>query len=337
MEQRIRFAPTPHGRVAYSVIGRGRPLLVDIGVINCMEVSWRDPNYRAFFTELARDRMVIRYDKLGAGSSDREPGLLTFDLQVETLRVLAEHLQLSGFDLLGYSQGGTVVAALAALHPEEVRRLVIYGAFARGSEVAPREVYESVVALVRAHWGLGSRALTDIFIPHGTQEEHVRFTEQQRASATPEVAADLLAVGYQTDITELLPRIQTRTRVIHRRKDRATPYQQGRELAMAIPGAELVTLEGNVHVGWLGDSAALLAAIREFLSDEAPAVDHLLSERELEVAELVAEGLSNAEVARRLVISPRTADAHLEHIREKLGFHSRAQIAAWAASRRLRR
>lgn len=54
-----------------------------------------------------------------------------------------------------------------------------------------------------------------------------------------------------------------------------------------------------------------------------------LTQREREVAALVAEGLTNRQIAERLFISERTADGHLEHIREKLGVRSRAQITAW--------
>ncbi len=54
-----------------------------------------------------------------------------------------------------------------------------------------------------------------------------------------------------------------------------------------------------------------------------------LTRREREIASLVAEGLTNREIAQRLFISERTADGHLEHIREKLGVSSRAQVAAW--------
>ena len=54
-----------------------------------------------------------------------------------------------------------------------------------------------------------------------------------------------------------------------------------------------------------------------------------LSRRELEVAALVAAGLTNRQIAERLFISERTADGHLEHIREKLGVRSRSQITAW--------
>jgi non-specific serine/threonine protein kinase len=59
-----------------------------------------------------------------------------------------------------------------------------------------------------------------------------------------------------------------------------------------------------------------------------------LTKREREVVDLVAEGLTNREIATRLVISPRTAQGHVEHILTKLGFTSRAQIAAWIVETR---
>ncbi|MFE5702786.1 protein kinase [Rhodococcus koreensis] len=58
-----------------------------------------------------------------------------------------------------------------------------------------------------------------------------------------------------------------------------------------------------------------------------------LTKREQQVADLVAEGLTNRAIATRLVISQRTAQGHVEHILTKLGFSSRAQIAAWVVER----
>ena len=52
--------------------------------------------------------------------------------------------------------------------------------------------------------------------------------------------------------------------------------------------------------------------------------------RELEVAALVADGLSNRQIAERLVFGERTAEAHVAHCLAKLGLESRAQLAAWA-------
>jgi DNA-binding NarL/FixJ family response regulator len=56
-----------------------------------------------------------------------------------------------------------------------------------------------------------------------------------------------------------------------------------------------------------------------------------LTVREREVAVLIAHGLTNRQIAERLVIALRTADNHVQHIFDKLGLSSRAQVAAWAA------
>ena len=63
--------------------------------------------------------------------------------------------------------------------------------------------------------------------------------------------------------------------------------------------------------------------------------DHPLSKRELEVAALVAEGLSNKAIAEKLFLSERTSESHVKHICDKLGFNTRAQVAAWVAARRV--
>ena len=56
-----------------------------------------------------------------------------------------------------------------------------------------------------------------------------------------------------------------------------------------------------------------------------------LSTREQEVAVLIAHGLTNKQIAEHLIIAPRTADNHVQHIFDKLGVSSRALVAAWAA------
>jgi DNA-binding CsgD family transcriptional regulator len=79
--------------------------------------------------------------------------------------------------------------------------------------------------------------------------------------------------------------------------------------------------------GWRRDEAdALIAALEGAPPDD----DTGLSPREREVAALLAEGLSNAELARRLYISPKTAAVHVSNILAKLGMSSRAEVAAWA-------
>jgi serine/threonine-protein kinase PknK len=59
-----------------------------------------------------------------------------------------------------------------------------------------------------------------------------------------------------------------------------------------------------------------------------------LTRRESQVSQLVADGLSNREIASRLVISPRTAETHVENILRKLNFTARAQVASWVTEQR---
>jgi DNA-binding CsgD family transcriptional regulator len=61
-----------------------------------------------------------------------------------------------------------------------------------------------------------------------------------------------------------------------------------------------------------------------------------LTPREREIADLIASGLSNAAIARRLFLSPATVASHVSHTLEKLGFSSRVEIAAWNVEQRLR-
>jgi predicted ATPase/DNA-binding CsgD family transcriptional regulator len=68
-------------------------------------------------------------------------------------------------------------------------------------------------------------------------------------------------------------------------------------------------------------------------AEPAGASDSPLTPRELEVAQLVAQGLSNKQIAARLVLSRRTAESHVENILRKLGFTSRTQIAGWITQR----
>ncbi|HZD04603.1 MAG TPA: LuxR C-terminal-related transcriptional regulator, partial [Longimicrobiales bacterium] len=66
----------------------------------------------------------------------------------------------------------------------------------------------------------------------------------------------------------------------------------------------------------------------------ATATDGDLTSRQREVAELVAEGLTNAEIARALFISVRTVESHLDHIYTRLGINSRAALASYVTARR---
>ncbi|WP_113701385.1 helix-turn-helix transcriptional regulator [Nonomuraea lactucae] len=86
------------------------------------------------------------------------------------------------------------------------------------------------------------------------------------------------------------------------------------------------------------DDALAYAVQEDERADEPPVNDKPvktrtkaapLTRREMEIARLVAQGMTSKEIAATLVISQRTVESHIEHILGKLGYHSRAQIAVW--------
>jgi len=292
-------------------------------------------SFAAFIERLAERFTVIRYDKPGCGLSDRDGIDMSFEGQVTAALAVADAVGAERFRLFGASQGGQLAAAIAARYPDRVEALAVYGMCASGSDLAPADVRKSVVALVRAHWGLGLKALTGAFVTDPTAEEVAAFTRLQRASASAEVAARLLEVYYDTDIKALLPAIRARTAVLHREEDKGTKFELGREVAALIPGATLIPLPGSSHLFYHGDWRTVVDAVLGFLCEPVTAGPQLTG-REFEVAALVAEGLTNQAIASRLSVAPRTAEAHVENIRRKLQVRSRAQIAAWVTEQRLR-
>src|SRR6185436_3487461 len=94
---------------------------------------------------------------------------------------------------------------------------------------------------------------------------------------------------------------------------------------------------GEVRAIAAASGAAVLAAAADRLSrsfDQAKPAEpwHPLSEREFEVARLVAAGLTNRQIAEQLVLAPKTISAHVTHILTKLGAARRAEIGAWCAT-----
>ncbi|GAA1967111.1 alpha/beta fold hydrolase [Microbacterium deminutum] len=336
MQQRIGHLTTADGSdVAYASVGTGRPLVYINGWLSHLQLSWEVLAERAFYESLADGCRLVRYDRSGCGlsaASDRQPSLA---YELEQLSAVAEALGAEPFDLMGTSMGALVAVAWAAAHPETVRRLVLYGGWVTGAQIAEPSVQDHLLGLVESHWGLGSDVLTDIFAPDANFASREEFGRYQRASSTAGSARSLLALSYDLDVSDLLAEVRAPTLVVHRAQDRAAPIEQARALADGIRDAQLVVLPGRSHLPYAGDAQSLVTPIRRFLGlRRLPRDPRALTGRQTEVAALVAKGCTNREIAVRLGIDERSAEGHVERIRLRLGFTSRAQIAAWCAARR---
>lgn len=318
--------------MAYATAGTGPPLLFVGGWLSHLELSWALFPEREFLEGLAVGRTLVRYDRPGCGLSDRKPERVwALSLERDTLQSVMSSVGGTTFDLMGSSLGVPIAIDWAARYPSTVSRLILYGGWTRGADIASPQVREHVVGLVRSHWGLGSDVLTEIFAPEASAATSAALAEYQRRSSSAETAAQLLSGCYEVDVTDQLGDIAAPTLVLHREHDRAAPLDQSRLIASRIKGARLVQLPGRSHLPFIGDVDPLVHEIRSFLgvpSRRRTAVP-TLTKRQSEVARLVSLGLTNREIGQRLGIDERSAEGHLERIRIRLGVRSRAQVAAW--------
>jgi len=272
LEQQIRFCITTDGlRLAYATVGQGPPLVVPPPWISHQELGWQVPVSRRFWEKLAHHHTLVCYDRPGTGLSDRNRTDFSMDSELRDLETVIDHLKLKRLALLGWSEGGPIAIAYAAKHPRRVSQLILYGTYARGAAITTEEVKASLISLVRAHWGIGSKALADIFEAGADAASIELWAKYQRECTTPEIAAKILDQVYKADVVHLLPSLRVSTLVIHRQRERAMPFRLGRELASLIPNARFVPLEGGDHLPWLGDSDSVLRAIAEFLGDPVTA------------------------------------------------------------------
>jgi pimeloyl-ACP methyl ester carboxylesterase/DNA-binding CsgD family transcriptional regulator len=348
-EQEIRFTEEGGRRIVWARSGDGLPLVLCGWWMSHLELNWRDPRFRAFVEALGRHRTVIRYDAPGTGvSADGTAPAATVDGEAAALAAVVEAAGASSVDLFAASSGAPVGIAFAAAHPEQVESLVLYGGYASGASIADARTREAMVDLVREHWGLGSRVLADVFMPSADGRERDAFVAYQREAASAEGAARSLEAVYRFDVAARLGEVKTPAVVLHRREDRSIPFELGRELAAELPGASFVALDGADHFPWFGDSDAVLRAALKALgvdgaaamepdprTDRAPTEEQDLTSRETEVLTLVASGLSDREIAERLVLSPHTVHRHVANVRTKLGLPTRAAAVAAAARRGL--
>lgn len=333
MEQRLGSTHLPDGtNVAYATAGGGPPLLFIGGWLSHLEISWALPAERHLFEGLAQGRTVLRYDRPGCGLSDRMAATGgSLESELDTVAAVVAAAGVERCDVMGSSLGAPVAIEWAARHPDTVDRLVLYGGWARGADIAPAPVREHVVGLVRSHWGLGADVLTDIFAPDASAGTRAALATYQRHASSAAAAAELLALCYRIDVTGSLEKVHAPTLVVHREHDRAAPADQARLIADGIPTSQVRILAGRSHMPYIGDVDALISVIRDFLG--LPALRRTaaprLTTRQGEVAALVTKGLTNREIGERLGIDERSAEGHVERIRIRLGVRSRAQIAAW--------
>jgi class 3 adenylate cyclase/pimeloyl-ACP methyl ester carboxylesterase len=266
IDQHIQFCTTVDGvRIAYSLAGHGPFLVFPPGWLCHLQLQWGHPSTREYLEKGTRNQTFLFYDKHGCGLSERNRTEFTLESEVRPLEAVIDHLKLKRFALFGFSQGGPVAIAYAIKYPRRVSHLILYDSYARGEAISTEELKKSFTSLIRSAWGVGSKTLADIFLPGADVSTLEWFARYQREAATAEMAAKLLDLTYNLNVTDLLPRLRVPTLVIHRKGCKGIPFHLGREMASMIPNSRFVPLEGNTHIPFFGDSDAVLRITAEFL------------------------------------------------------------------------
>ncbi len=276
LQQEVRFCTASDGvRIAYATVGQGSPLVKAANWLNHLEYDWQSPVWRHLPRELARDRLLVRYDERGNGLSDWEVDDISFDAFVLNLETVADAAGLERFPLLGISQGCAVSIAYAVRHPERVTHLVLYGGYASGRRIrgSPEEIEQAdaMLTLMRHGWAQENPAFRQIFttrfIPEATAEQIQWFNDLQRITAPAENAVRIRRACDEIDVGSMLPEVNVPTLVLHCRDEAAVPFAEGRELAAMIPGARFVALEGRNHIILENEPAwpRFLEDVRNFL------------------------------------------------------------------------
>jgi class 3 adenylate cyclase/pimeloyl-ACP methyl ester carboxylesterase len=329
MKPSVQFTKRKDGvTIAYSVFGKGPPFIYPAAWITDLAFFLKDKHCYEFWRQLSRSMTVVLYDKHGCGQSDRNRTEFTLDSELLDLETMIDFLKLDEVILFGSSCAGPVSVAYTARHPQKVSHLILYGTWANGKDLATGEVRSALVSLIKASWGIGSKAMADLLVPGATAEIQQQLASFQRASSSPEIAASLLELGYSFNVTELLSNITTPTLILHRERDRTSPISQGRRLATEMPNAIFKVLKGNMHIPWYGNIYEIIEEILAFVgqSDSAASTDpkNDYANTESETAEQATIVFSDIVSSTDLVNSLGDAEARdifLQHdkiIRDKI-------------------
>jgi class 3 adenylate cyclase len=278
VEQQIRFCTSSDGvRIAYATVGQGPPLVRIRPWFTHLEFEWENPMWRSSIDRLSARHLLIRHDGRGMGLSDHRVSDYSPEAQVRDLEAVVDALGLERFALYGVSQGGATVITYAVRYPERVSRLILQDSFARTGWLIDTEEgqqrFKTALILIREGWGTDLPAhrqfFTSLFMPDADAESIRQFNEMQRMSASPENAAALVSAMRETDVSELLSQVRAPTLVVHCRGDAVVPFEAGRELAAAIPGARFLPLDSRNHALLPHEPAAeaLGKAVEEFLGE----------------------------------------------------------------------
>jgi pimeloyl-ACP methyl ester carboxylesterase/DNA-binding CsgD family transcriptional regulator len=357
LRPQTRYVRTADGlTIASAVIGAGPLTTVLVpNLPSQIELAWEEPAFEQFMGRLAAFTRVILYDRRGSGlsdpvtSSDEQLALDRLALDVDALLDATDTAKAA---LIGVSLGSMTALRYAAERPARVAAVILIGASARVTKgdgyplgLDPEAVGTHAAAIARA-WGSGALVEADSEPMRSDPRYRAWAARLERHAYSPGVISEVLRVAATYDVRGVLRQVVAPILILHRTEDRLVDVRQAHFLAANLPNATYVELPGADHAFFLGDQQAMVDAMLRFLDDQVTGGELTAAARraerkgayaygwqnltpsERDVAILVAAGMSNPEIARRLGRSPHTIDGHLRRVFAKLDVNTRVGVAA---------
>lgn len=281
-----RYATTTDGvYLAYQTLGEGPPHIVwQPDWPGNIDFLWDLPSIGPFLRGLASFSQVLAHDQRGIGLSSRNVPLPDLETRVADLRVVLDVAQVDRVVLLGVYTSGGVNALLAATDPARVHSLVWI-------EPQPRSLrapdypwgvgpdYHAAELATLELWGTSEYGLAHLeheasFGNPLPRELIEHWSRQSRNACTPDVARELSAIWYATDVREILPAVKCPTLLLSRG---GVDDPEAAYVASRMPNAVVKPLPTGA---WSDEhAAAQLAEVRSFIGIEppAPALDSVLA------------------------------------------------------------
>jgi eukaryotic-like serine/threonine-protein kinase len=269
---RTQYARNGDVSLAYHVLGEGPDLVVALGWVTHLELSYGHPSLRDFLFTLARRHRVILFDKRGTGLSDRVLHDVTFEERADDIRAVMDAAGSTRAAMLGVSEGAGLAAYFAAIHPERVSGLALWGAspcmlnkpgYGAGLEPA---FLEQVFGIIQERWGDTFFAELEAPSMVGDRTFAEWLATYMRMAASPGNAIAMLKANAASDLRRILPAVGVPVLVMHNRGDRVVPLSAGKAFAALVPRATWMELEGDDHTPFTGDVSRVTRSILDFFA-----------------------------------------------------------------------
>lgn len=350
------YAPARGARLAYQTFGEGEHRVLAIPPLaQNIEIAWEWPDVRTMLERFGSFSEYVVFDKRGTGASDRHSQVPGLDERVEDIRAVMDAVGWDSAHFFVQSDGGAMAIMFAVTYPERVESLVLNGSYGRiVHEMTDAEFDERRDQFV-AEWGTPQSRMIDRFAPSRAADQGYRTWHQryERHAAGTTSLRELLDLSFEIDVTEVLGDVAVPTLVQHRTDEQVVPIERGRELADAIPGAELIEYDSPDHYAYIGPLDPWMADVERFITGTTrprPALPQTPSQVRINTlgrfaVEIDGEEIPTAEwgsrnarqLCKRLVAArgwPTTRDELIdmlwpdEHDRSKLSARLSVQLSA---------